>query len=309
MQERSDRMVELAKKEIWPMPATTFKPSKKEWDTCSLEDEDFKLEGRSIVKYSYRNIETPVSSWIDMFEHVVRYLHNEDKTILPTLVSSSDVSANLSKYFSNNPQALRSFLKIDENLYVEKNTNTSMKVSILRRLFELFHADPADLVFYLRDSDGPGNQSNENSGQTFRPAQEGTNDDAKAIVNASEDKVPESFGKRETRGRNDGELLHLSSGSADALGKVTTEGFLVLQGAKLNETKKSMSGGMARLREKLLNEGKIKIWATTEDLSFHSASAAAEFIVGCSANGRKLWKNKDGKTLKEIEAEKDKYTI
>lgn len=70
-----------------------------------------------------------------------------------------------------------------------------------------------------------------------------------------------------------------------------------------------MSGGMARLREKLLNEGKIKNWATTEDLSFHSASAAAEFIVGCSANGRKLWKNKDGKTLKEIEAEKDKYTI
>ena len=70
-----------------------------------------------------------------------------------------------------------------------------------------------------------------------------------------------------------------------------------------------MSGRMARLREKLLNEGKIKNWATTEDLSFHSSSAAAEFIVGCSANGRKLWKNQDGKPLKEIEAEKDKYTI
>jgi len=309
MQERSAGMVELAKKEIWPMPATTFKPSKKEWDSCSLEDEDFKLEGRSIVKYSYRNIETPVSSWIDMFEHVVRYLHNEDKTILLTLVDSSDVSANLRNYFSNNPQSLKIFLKIDENLYVEKNTSTSIKISILRRLFELFHADPADLVFYLRDSDGAGNQSNENSGQTFRPVQEGAIDDAKVAVDASEDRVPESFDKGETRGRNDGEMLHLSSGSADALGKVTAEGFLVLQGAKLNETKKSMSGRMARLREKLLNEGKIKNWATTEDLSFHSSSAAAEFIVGCSANGRKLWKNQDGKPLKEIEAEKNKYTI
>ena len=83
----------------------------------------------------------------------------------------------------------------------------------------------------------------------------------------------------------------------------------LLTEAKLNETKKSMSGRMARLRDKLLNEGKIKNWATTEDLSFHSSSAAAEFIVGCSANGRKLWKNQDGKPLKEIEAERNKYTI
>ncbi|MQN01460.1 MAG: DUF4268 domain-containing protein [bacterium LCO1.1] len=39
-------------------------------------------------------------------------------------------------------------LKIDDDVYVEKNTSTALKISILRRIFVLFHADPMDLVFY-----------------------------------------------------------------------------------------------------------------------------------------------------------------
>ena len=85
-----------------------------------MEEENFELKGRTIVKYSYRNVETPVSSWIDMFEHVVKYLHNEDKTILPSLTDSTTDLVNLSVYFSSDPQKLRIPLKIDEHLYVEK---------------------------------------------------------------------------------------------------------------------------------------------------------------------------------------------
>ena len=48
---------------------------------------------------------------------------------------------------------LRSSLKIDENIFIEKNTNTSVKMTILRRLFVLFGLDPMDLVFYLKDEE------------------------------------------------------------------------------------------------------------------------------------------------------------
>ena len=34
-----------------------------------------------------------------------------------------------------------------------------LKVSILRRLFGLFHKDPLDLVFYLRETGGAGSQA------------------------------------------------------------------------------------------------------------------------------------------------------
>ena len=153
MQERSDEMVKLATNRIWAMPSTSFVPVEKEFDSCALDDEEFDLKGRDIVKYSYQNAETPVSSWADMFEHVVKYLHAEDKSILSALAYSTSSEVELSSYFSSNQDNLRTPLKIDDDVYVEKNTSTAMKISILRRLFAFFHADPMDLVFYLRDSE------------------------------------------------------------------------------------------------------------------------------------------------------------
>lgn len=155
IKERNEEMVNQATKKIWFMPVSTFNPTEKGFETISLDEVNSELEGRSIVKYSYQNAETPVSSWIDMFEHMVRYLHNEDKTILPSKIDSSATSSDpsLSEYFENKPQELSNFLKIDENLYVKRNTNTAQKIFILHRLFELFHANPTDLVFYLGDCD------------------------------------------------------------------------------------------------------------------------------------------------------------
>lgn len=91
-------------------------------------------------------------------------------------------------------------------------------------------------------------------------------------------------------------------------GKVTPEGFVVLKGAKLNDKPiaKSLNKGLANLREKYIDEEKVKDGITTENLLFSSSSAAADFILGYSASGPKIWKNKDGKSLKEIDAEKDK---
>lgn len=152
LEERDHEMTERAK-EIWPYPTTAFKPAEKEFDSCILDDEDIDLTGRDIVKYSYQNYEQPVSSWTDMFEHVVRYLHQKDKSILSSLAYSTDSDVDLSGYVSTNPDDLRNVIEIEENIYFEGNTSTMMKISILRRLFALYGADPMDLVFYLKDLD------------------------------------------------------------------------------------------------------------------------------------------------------------
>lgn len=153
MQERSNKMVALAVNKIWAMPKTTFKPAAKEFDSCTLDDEAFILKGREIVKYSYQNVDTPVSSWADMFEHVIKFLYSLDKSKLLALAYDKSNYANLNGYFTSDPASLRLPLQVAEDIYVEKNTSTSLKVSILRRLFQLFQADPLDLVFYLRDQE------------------------------------------------------------------------------------------------------------------------------------------------------------
>lgn len=151
--EERDRAMTARAKEIWPYPTTLFKPAEKEFDSCILDDEDIDLTGRDIVKYSYQNYEQSVSSWTDMFEHVVRYLHQKDKSILSSLAYSTDSDVDLNGYVSTNPDDLRNEIEIDEKIYIEGNTSTMMKVSILRRLFALYDADPMDLVFYLKDPD------------------------------------------------------------------------------------------------------------------------------------------------------------
>lgn len=150
LKERNEEMLELAMK-IWKYPKTDFSPLEKEFDSCTLDDENFDFTGRDIAKYSYLNIEQPVTSWTDMFEHVIKYLHQKDKSVLMTLAYSKKENTDLANYVSNNESNLRSALKIDENLYIEKNTSTALKMSILRRIFTLYKVDPMDLIFYLKD--------------------------------------------------------------------------------------------------------------------------------------------------------------
>ena len=153
LQERNDEMVALAKK-IWSYPETDFKPSEKEYDSCTLDDENIDLTGRDISKYSLQNVEQIVSSWTDMFEHVVKYLHQKDKSVLAGLAYKTGVNSEIASYVSKSENGLRSALKIDENIYIEKNTSTAIKISILRRLFALYSVDPMDLVFFLKDTEG-----------------------------------------------------------------------------------------------------------------------------------------------------------
>lgn len=105
--------------------------------------------------------------------------------------------------------------------------------------------------------------------------------------------------------QTDGELLYITSGSVNATGRVTTEGFVVFEGATVNEksSEKSLTIGMIKLREKLFRGGKVQNLVTTEDILFSSSSAAADFVLGYSVSGPRTWKTKDGRSLKDIENE------
>lgn len=138
--------------EIWASPVTDYRPEEKQLDSFTLDD-DTNLNGRQIARFSYKNIEQPVTSWIDMFERVLKMLHAEDKSVLSKLAYTTDDSTELTQYVSTRQADLRESAEIEDGLYVEKNTSTLLKFSLLRRFFKLYNADPTDLVIYLRDSD------------------------------------------------------------------------------------------------------------------------------------------------------------
>ena len=69
-------MVEQAKK-IWSYPSTDYHPAQQELESCTLDDEDADLTGRVLQRYSYQTVEQPAASWADMFEYMVKYLHQK----------------------------------------------------------------------------------------------------------------------------------------------------------------------------------------------------------------------------------------
>lgn len=129
-------------------------------------------------------------------------------------------------------------------------------------------------------------------------------DNVKILINALGYKLLEPFSQVESPASEaDDEMLFLTSGSAKATGKVTTEGFVVFEDAIINEktSTKSLSAGMQKLRQTLIDSDKVQNWKTTEVILFSSSSAAADFILGYSVSGPQMWKTKDGRTLKDIE--------
>ena len=136
---------------IWARPTTAFKPVEKQLDTCTLEDDEI-LSGRLIARFSYKNTEQPVTSWVEMYQKVLKILYAEDKTIITKLAVSSE--DNIALHFSMNPTEFTKNVEIGDGIFVWTNTNTQSKLSVLKRIFKLYGADPSDLVFYLRDENG-----------------------------------------------------------------------------------------------------------------------------------------------------------
>lgn len=129
-------------------------------------------------------------------------------------------------------------------------------------------------------------------------------DNVKVLINALGYKVLEPFAQVDpSNDMVDDKLLYITSGSVNATGKVTAEGFVVFAGATLNEkmSVKSLSAGMQKQRQKLFDSSKVNNLVTTEDILFSSSSAAADFILGYSVSGPRTWKTKGGRTLKELE--------
>lgn len=130
-------------------------------------------------------------------------------------------------------------------------------------------------------------------------------DNVKILINALGYKVLEPMVISDPATKIDNEKLFITAGNTNAEGYVTTEGFVLLAGATINEktSEKSLGKGMVALRNKLMNSDKVKDFVTTEDILFSSSSAAADFVTGYSVSGPMTWKNAAGKSLKEIEAE------
>ena len=147
IEERNQHLLDRAL-EIWRSPTTEYKPSEKQLDSYTLDDDTSSIIGRQIARFSFKHTEQPVGSWVEMYQKVLQILYAEDKAIIDRLAIS--IEDSISSHFSiNDADFIKSF-EIGDGIYVLSNTDTQSKLSVLSRLFKMYEVEPSDLVFYLR---------------------------------------------------------------------------------------------------------------------------------------------------------------
>lgn len=104
------------------------------------------------------------------------------------------------------------------------------------------------------------------------------------------------------------ELLLCRIKGAEATGRRTAGGFVVMKGSTVVSEERPSAENfpyMMDQRRKLIADGTLvtkgSLLAFTKDVEFSSPSAAATVIHGGNANGLLVWKNPQGKTLKQLD--------
>jgi hypothetical protein len=105
------------------------------------------------------------------------------------------------------------------------------------------------------------------------------------------------------------EMLYCEIKGLKAKGRLTPTGFLVLKGSQAVLKERASSHKFPwplNMRQRLKDEGVLSVsedyLVFNRDEEFSSPSAAAAVVHGGHANGLISWKNRNGKTLKEIES-------
>lgn len=106
-------------------------------------------------------------------------------------------------------------------------------------------------------------------------------------------------------GISDGIVLHFAAKDAKATMQVVEEGFLVKQGSTAVGEHTPGIQNYLQLRERLIAEGVLvrqgSVYTFAQDHLFTAPTAAAAVIAGSVRNGRDVWKDASGRSIKEIE--------
>lgn len=149
LKKRNDYLMKRAT-DIWSLPETEFKPKEKQYEFYTLAD-DVEFTGRKIYKFTFKNTEQPVESWLEAYQKILQILYSENKSIITRLALSTN--EGLESHFTTRKDDFIRTFDLSDGIYVFSNTGTHSKINVLTRIFALYNEDPEDLVFYLRSAD------------------------------------------------------------------------------------------------------------------------------------------------------------
>lgn len=127
---------------LWPMPTTSFEPSKREAESASLDDEDYEFTGKKLQAYILHGVRYSVNTWKEMLIQVCGHILIEKRSTIEWLCANEKCS------FSTTREDWRH--ELAPGIYVWTDNSTATKISILHGMFEECNIPASELVFEFR---------------------------------------------------------------------------------------------------------------------------------------------------------------
>lgn len=222
----------------------------------------------------------------------------DDKMALRNTVRGSSENQNIRLISAN---ALFQLVKIycEQSTEVVLNQITSMlrprDYFVLDNLVELVfpQTDPAIEAIEETEEENEDTPENPQPKKENAPSNKQEKDRNRGgIYSVVEDTLP-----------GDCELMHYAGKKVSATGYYLseTDEFVVLKGSEFSKTEtNSCAVSTKAFRQKLIDEDVVENYIFAKSVKFQSPTAAAQVVYGGSQNGRIMWVNDNGRTIKDL---------
>lgn len=142
---RSDMMAEKFL-ELWPLPASEFKPKEDENDEYTLA-EQYDFKGTDVLAYTLMGEKHSVQSWKEATEEVLLQINELEPATFYALAKKDDFPYNYLAIFDNDEPG---WTKISNKIYAYLATSTNVKMRLLEAVFASVGLSGDELSFEIR---------------------------------------------------------------------------------------------------------------------------------------------------------------
>lgn len=145
LEKRTDFLAKRAV-QIWSYPKEELVKFNRRTVPLSLCEDEEKFTSAKILGFSFRGERYDVKDWAEMYNFIIKLLHNEDSSIFYKLAEN-----NKYKYrISTNSSDLKHFKEIEPGkLFYNSTSSTSYKLQMLKDYFGKFDISQDDLIFEI----------------------------------------------------------------------------------------------------------------------------------------------------------------
>lgn len=145
---RAENLFEIATN-VWEYPISNYSLDNENNNLFSLEDDD-DFTNTKVDKFIFKEDAIKVRNWTELYEKVLLGLYEVNPLPFSRLAKKEFSQEYLNRRFSNKERELRTPLKIDNNLYLEKNLSTESKLQTLRIIFDEYGIEYSELLFNIK---------------------------------------------------------------------------------------------------------------------------------------------------------------